>query len=223
MSNDDLLEIMYKHPYLKGTYKPDTRFEYNNTNYALLASIVEKASGVRFPEFMMTTFFRPFGMTSSFVYDVKAETNPEHVISYLANGVQHIETPYDGIYGDKGIYSSTEDMYRWNLAYYQNELISPAMQKEAYSPHSFERPGVRNYGYGWRLMKQPDSSYLVYHNGWWHGNNTVFYRSIQDSFALIILSNRYNRSVYNVQPIFNLINASSGVAADTSSFADTEE
>lgn len=100
-------------------------------------------------------------------------------------------------------------MLKWNLAFYQGKLISNEMQKEAYSPRSFERPGVRNYGYGWRLMKQPNNEYLVYHNGWWHGNNTVFYRYVPDTFALIILSNRYNRGVYNVQPIFDLINGTS--------------
>jgi hypothetical protein len=64
-------------------------------------------------------------------------------------------------------------------------------------------------------MKQPNSEYLVYHNGWWHGNNTVFYRYLPDTFSLVILSNRYNRSVYNVQPIFDII---SGTKSNGSRF-----
>lgn len=209
MTNEDLINVMRKYPNIKGTYKPNTRFEYNNTNYALLASIVERASGVRFPEFMRTTFFVPLGMNNTWVYDIKGKIPDRYAVSYNSNWVYQHDDPYDGIYGDKGIYSCAADMYRWNLAFYQNELISPAMQKEAYSPQSFERPGVKNYGYGWRLTKQPDNTYTVYHNGWWHGNNTVFFRDIQDSLAVVILSNRYNRTVYNVKPILQYINASS--------------
>lgn len=210
MTNDDLIEIMQKNPNIKGTYKPNTRFEYNNTNYALLASIVEKVSGESFPKFMKETFFEPLGMHNTWVYDVRGEIPEKYALSHMANSTIYKDNSYDGVYGDKGIYSSAADMFRWNLSFYQKELIGEVMQKEAYSPHSFEKPGVRNYGYGWRLIKQPDNNYLVYHNGWWHGNNTVFYRSVQDSLAIIVLSNRYNRSVYNVQPIFNILSTSSG-------------
>ncbi len=73
------------------------------------------------------------------------------------------------------------------------------------TPRSFEHPGVRNYGYGWRLIQKPDSSWLVYHNGWWHGNNTVFYRNIQDTTAIIILSNKFNKYVYNVKPVWQIL------------------
>lgn len=210
MSNDDLIAIMQKHPRLEGTYKPNTRFEYSNTNYALLASIVERVTGEPFPQYMKETFFVPLGMKNTWVFDARGKTPAKYALSYGANCVKQKDDPYDGIYGDKGIYSSAADMYRWNLSFYQNTLIGSVMQKEAYSPQSFERPGVRNYGYGWRLIKQPDNTYTVYHNGWWHGNNTVFYRNIQDSLTVIILSNRFNKSVYNVQPIFKLISASSG-------------
>jgi hypothetical protein len=79
------------------------------------------------------------------------------------------------------------------------------MLAQAYAPRSFEKPGKRNYGYGWRLMQQPDSTWLVYHNGWWHGNNTVFFRNVRDTSAVIILSNKYNRSVYHIQPVFNIL------------------
>jgi hypothetical protein len=67
-------------------------------------------------------------------------------------------------------------------------------------------------------MKQPNGEYMVYHNGWWHGNNTVFFRSVKDSFALIILSNRYNPGVYNVQPIFNIL----GGTKDTANYNEGE-
>jgi hypothetical protein len=56
-------------------------------------------------------------------------------------------------------------------------------------------------------MKQPNGENAIFHNGWWHGNNTVFYRYLPDTFALIILSNRYNQGVYDIQPVFRIIGA----------------
>ena len=218
MTNDDLIKILYKYPKIEGTTKPGTHFQYCNTNYALLASIVERVSAKRFPIFMKETFFVPLGMQNTFVFDIlNPKDRSKAAISYTAQGTEHRDDSYDGIYGDKGIYSSTLDMYKWNLAFYDNKLISPEMQQEAYTPRSFEKGGDRNYGYGWRLMKQPNDEYLVYHNGWWHGNNTVFYRYVPDTFALIILSNRFNKSVYNVQPVFNIVGKTS---AENTAFSE---
>lgn len=209
ITNDDLVKLLYKYPRIEGTTKPGTHFQYCNTNYAILASIVERVSVKRFPDFMRETFFLPLGMNNTWIYDVTNPANKKNAaLSYMANWQVRGDDPYDGVYGDKGVYSSSLDMYKWNMAFYENKLISQQMQQEAYTPRSFEKGGDRNYGYGWRLMRQPNNEYLVYHNGWWHGNNTVFYRSVSDTFALIILSNRYNKSVYNVQPIFNILNTS---------------
>ncbi|MCW3128466.1 MAG: beta-lactamase, partial [Bacteroidetes bacterium] len=60
---------------------------------------------------------------------------------------------------------------------------------------------------------------LVFHNGWWHGNNTVFCRSVVDTFAIIILSNRYNQGVYDIQPVFNII----GATRDTTAWKEEEQ
>ena len=45
----------------------------------------------------------------------------------------------------------------------------------------------------------------MYHNGWWHGNNTVFFRYPKDTLSIIILSNKFNHAVYNVQPVFDIL------------------
>lgn len=214
MSNEDLITLLKKNPAIEGTTRPNTHFQYCNTNYALLASIVERVTGKRFPAFMEETFFQPLGMNNTWVNDVYSQEKRKIAISYNSRWVPQKDDPYDGVYGDKGLYSCTHDMYLWNQAFYQNKLIGDEAQKEAYSPRSFERAGARNYGYGWRLMKQPNNEYLVYHNGWWHGNNTVYYRYLPDSFSLVILSNRYNRSVYNVQPIFDIISGKNNNGVD---------
>ena len=206
MTNNDLVDLLMKNPGIEGTTRPGTHFQYNNTNFALLASLVERVTGQTFPAYMEQAFFGPLGMHNTWIRDVRNEKSArKHAISYNSKWMVTAEDPYDGIYGDKNVFSTLEDMMIWDRAFYEEKNISRAQQKEAYTPRSFEHKGVRNYGYGWRLMKQPNGESLVYHNGWWHGNNTVFYRYVPDTFALIILSNRYNQSVYDVQPVFNII------------------
>ncbi|MFN8309424.1 MAG: serine hydrolase domain-containing protein [Chitinophagales bacterium] len=214
MSNDDLVQLLVSNKSIDGTSRPGTHFQYCNTNYALLASIVEKVTGLKFPKYMSQTFFAPLGMKSTYVRDVKAEDDQQRsALSYNSKWNVQKDDPYDGVYGDKNLFSSIEDLLLWDNAFYGHRNISAESEKRAIQPYSFEHKGVRNYGLGWRLMQQPNGQYLVYHNGWWHGNNTVYYRYLPDSFALVILSNRYNRGVYQVQPIFNLINGTSDTAA----------
>lgn len=208
MTNEALLDILMKNKNIEGTSRPGRQFQYNNTNFALLASVVEKVTGKRFPEYMKETFFIPLGMKNTWIRDVQNEKQERrHALSYNSVWKLQPEDPYDGVYGDKNVFSTTEDMMIWDRAFYEETNISKAWQAEAYKPRSFEQKGQRNYGYGWRLLKQPNGESVVFHNGWWHGNNTVFYRYMPDTFALIILSNRYNQGVYDVQPVFNIIGA----------------
>jgi CubicO group peptidase (beta-lactamase class C family) len=220
MTNDALVDILMKNKLLEGTTRPGRQFQYNNTNFALLASIVEKVTGKRFPEYMKETFFDPLGMKNTWVRDVQNEKEErKHAISYSAAWRVQAEDPYDGVYGDKNVFSTVEDMMIWDRAFYEEKNLSKEWQAEAYKPRSFEQRGARNYGYGWRLLKKPNGENVVFHNGWWHGNNTVFYRYLPDTFALIILSNRYNQGVYDVQPVFNII----GATKDTMPRMDDEQ
>lgn len=211
ITNDKVIEVMARSkpsPYAL----PDRKFEYCNTNYVLLASIAEQVTGMKFDDFMNETFFIPLGMEHTFVYDREDSTDRRIAISYNSKWqIQHDDI-YDGVTGDKGVYSTVHDMFIWDKAFYDGELLSQEMMQEAYKPRSFEKPGKRNYGYGWRLSEKPDSTYLVYHNGWWHGNNTVFCRNVQDTTAIIILSNKFNKSVYNVKPVWEILY---GISADS--------
>lgn len=201
LSNDDVIQLMVRHqPRLQ--HKPGTHFQYCNTNYMLLGSIIEKVSGQKYADFMQKTFFGPLGMTNTFVYAPATALRPHQTFSHKYNGQLEPDTYFDGVVGDKGIYSTARDMLKWDQALYSGQLFSPETIKAAYTPYSNEKPGIRNYGLGWRLMVYPDSSEIVYHNGWWHGNNTVFNRIIKDTSTIIILGNKYNRNIYRaVKPI----------------------
>jgi CubicO group peptidase (beta-lactamase class C family) len=191
-TNTDMLNYMVaKKPAPYG--KPGRNFSYCNTNYALLALIVEKITGSTFPTYLKDSVFAPLGMKNSFVFSV-ADSN-RYVPSYLNNGRAFDLAAIDCIYGDKNIYSTVKDLWLWEQALYNQQLISEATYQKAVTPYSNERPSIHNYGLGWRLMLFPDRK-IVYHNGWWHGNNSVFTRAVGDTATIIILGNKYNRGIY---------------------------
>lgn len=204
LSNKKLLQILYaKNPELLAP--PNFKFAYNNTNYALLALIVEKVSKMSFPVFMQKVFFDPIGMKNTFIYTPDMKLNKNIALGYLRRGVLDTIAPTDGIYGDKNVYSTVDDLLLWDQVLKTGQLISNATINEAYIPRSNEKPGIKNYGYGWRLLQQNDSSYLVFHNGWWHGFTSAFYRNLQNDITIICLSNMFNRSTYKVQEIWEAI------------------
>ena len=113
----------------------------------------------------------------------------------------------DTNFGDKNIYSTPSDLLKWDQALYTDKLFSKATLDEAYTPYSNEKAGVRNYGLGWRMNVYPDGKKVIYHNGWWHGNNNVFIRMIRDSVTIIVLGNKYNPLIYQSKEIANVFDS----------------
>jgi CubicO group peptidase (beta-lactamase class C family) len=107
----------------------------------------------------------------------------------------------DGVYGDKGIYSTPEDMFKWDQSFYQKKLLTNETIELAYGPCSFEKPGIKNYGLGWRMLCYTNGNKVIYHNGWWHGNNTSFYRFIKENMTIVILGNKFTNSIYHQAPV----------------------
>lgn len=208
ISNQQLVDyLIAKKPAMR--CKPNHMFIYCNTNYALLASIVENVTGMSFKKFMHDIVFSPLGMSNTYVFA------PEDgatccTISYDSHGRIWKDCVADGVVGDKGIYSSVDDMLKWDNALRTGLLLSDETLREAYKPqstdrYSFSKDKTKNYGYGWRLAKQADKNYLVYHNGFWHGSNNVFARDLQNGFTVIVLGNKSNHANYWTQPVWNAL------------------
>jgi len=195
-SNDDVLQWMVTHkPAIEAS--PDRVFKYCNTNYVLLALIAEKVSTIPFPTYMKDSVFTPLGMTNSFVFT--KNDIPNYTPSYMGKSPARIEK-FDCVFGDKCVYSTVRDMLQWDKALYEGSFVSKPTLEKAFTGYSNERRGSHNYGLGWRLLIEPNNT-IVYHNGWWHGNNTVFTRLVKDSATLIILGNRFNRNIYAARKI----------------------
>ncbi len=200
IQNEDVLKyLVTRKRELKDIAPPNTRFTYCNTNYALLALLVEKVSGLKFPNFLQQTFFIPLQMTNTFVFDTSRlnTVNP----SYEWNGKLMPFNFLDAVYGDKNIYTTPNDLLIWDRALSSGKIFNQHTLDEAFAPYSNEKPGIRNYGLGWRMNIYPNGKKMIYHNGWWHGNNASFIRLIQDSATIIVLGNRFNRNIYHAKDL----------------------
>ena len=174
-TNKDVLDYMIqKKPIVAAN--PDLVFKYCNTNYVLLALIIEKITGQDFPTYLQETIFKPLKMEHTFV--MSEQSTDKYLPSYNAQMVPYKLEKYDLIYGDKNVYSTVRDLYLWDKALTEGRFLQPTTLEMAYEPKSPTDKYWHNYGLGWRILSKPNEEKLIYHNGWWHGNNTVFTRLV---------------------------------------------
>ncbi len=204
MSNDDVLQMMIRFK-LNVYNSPDSHFRYNNSNFVILTLIIEKVSGMPFCDFMHQNIFIPLGMTDTWIFDPR-NVRPSATIGYKSSKWYEDEmVPTDGVTGDKNIYSTVRDLYKWDQALHVGKFIRSEYLGMAFTPQSFEKSGNKNYGLGWRMTDQADGSRMIYHNGWWHSYTTAFNRKLSDKSAIIVLSNHFVSNSYHSQEIWDIL------------------
>ena len=193
-SNQDVLNSLFTlQPGLES--RSGTRFNYSNTNYVLLAMIVEKVTGEHFSVYLKRVFFDPLQMTNTFVYANQDSLTPTP--SFEWTGRFWAPDPFDCTYGDKNVYTTAYDLLKWDQALSSGQLFKKETLESAYTPLSNERRSIHNYGLGWRMMIFPNGKKFVYHNGRWHGSNAVFVRFPDEKATMILIGNKYNRNIYS--------------------------
>ncbi|MEJ8756845.1 serine hydrolase domain-containing protein [Pontibacter sp. H259] len=206
ITNKDVVDLMRVHqpaPY----YPPNAHFDYSNTGYMLLAAIVEKVSGEDFATYLQEQIFEPLGMEHTFTYSTTMATITGQIADGHTGGRRKRTADYlDTVLGDKGVYSTVEDLYKWDQALYSERLVSFETLKEAFSgsrPDKKEKD--EDYGFGWRIKQLDNGDTVVYHGGLWHGYATYLLRNPKDHSALIVLSNVPNGSQSHLKDVKKLL------------------
>lgn len=194
ISNQDVLDmlIQYKPALARET---NTGFMYCNTNYALLALIVEKITKMSFPQAMNEMVFAPLGMKNSFIYQRK--DIPTASQSFYNSKKLYPLDQLDLIYGDKNLYTTPRDLYQFSKALFSKDFLKPEFASMIFQPYSNEKPGINNYGLGFRMKLFDNGEKLTYHNGWWHGTNSVFGHLLKSKVTIIAIGNKYSQRVYS--------------------------
>ncbi|MCU0375816.1 MAG: beta-lactamase family protein [Chitinophagaceae bacterium] len=204
ISNREVLDVIVANkPPLE--FAVGSRFRYCNTNFVLLALIVEQASGLTFPEYVQQNIFQVAGMRHSYVL---SHHNPDDYLpSWNESGRIYNFEYLDGLYGDKNVMTTCRDLLKYDEALRKGKLVKPELLAHAWQPN-YKDGGhgeyYEFYGLGWRLKIFNNNLKIPYHNGWWHGNNAVFQRLVADTAVVIVTGNRFNRRIYASARVANL-------------------
>ncbi len=193
-SNEALIDMLAKQkPEPYGT--PDAAYFYNNINYALLASVVERVSRQHFEDFMRERIFEPLGMDHSYIYSMRGEETVSlymptevHGHDLFRRGPVKAQNDYlNGVMGDKIMFSNVEDLWTFNQALDRQLLLPDSLQSEAFQPGSPAWKHDENYGFGWRMTREHPGVY--FHYGWWKGYRSAIIRDTAHRRFLAILCN----------------------------------
>jgi CubicO group peptidase (beta-lactamase class C family) len=224
INNNDVIEFL-KINKPKSSFEPNTEFEYSNTGYTLLASIVERVSKITFAEFLKQNIFNPLGMKNTEV--ISKLLHPKELKNFAAGYVQDslkvnilpetLESNkyvinYDGVVGAGRIKSTAKDLLLWDKSLYSNKIINQETLKEIYTPGKLNNSSVTKYGFGWGIDNKYSVGKIVNHIGGWAGYATFIERDIDKQNTIIILQNFRNdntelpirevRSIlYNIKPL----------------------
>jgi len=208
LTNGSMLDLLaYKKPPL--LFAPGERWEYCNTNYTTLASVIEKVSGMTADKFFQQRIAGPLKMTNSYVYHLKMKTSPaSRVIGFRYEGGQPVLNDlmaFDGIVGDGNVYASAEDLLKWDRALYTEKLVKKSTLQEAFTSGKLLNGKSTGYGFGWFV---DDRGTRVEHTGSWVGFYTQIIRYTDKDQTLIWLSNssratarQYLRDIWEGKPI----------------------
>jgi CubicO group peptidase (beta-lactamase class C family) len=175
-------------------FEPGKGYRYSNSGYALLSLIVEKASGQRYATFLRERIFQPLEMRHTVAYEQGISTVEHRAYGYSFEGGRWLRTdqsPTSAVLGDGGIYSSIDDLARWDAALYDERLLEKSSLQAAFTPATPTDEATVEYGYGWRITGE-----TLWHSGETIGFRNVIVRYPQRHMTVVLLTNRNDPEPY---------------------------
>tara|TARA_B110000438_G_scaffold79333_1_gene79435 strand:+ start:17356 stop:18504 length:1149 start_codon:yes stop_codon:yes gene_type:complete len=211
LGNNEILEIFYDdNPKLN--FQPGEKFDYSNTGYLVLASIVEKVSKQHFRDFLKQNIFSPLGMNNTILYNYLEgdDTNmPNRVFGYTKGKKDYKLNDYhivNDVRGDGGIYSTLNDLFKWNMALVNYKILPKEYLDEAWSQGLLNDGEKTSYGFGWSIEDKSKPK-AVSHSGGWVGFVTHLYNEIDTKSGYIILTNNSTDTALDIKNAIDSIRA----------------
>ncbi len=189
IGNDQLLVLLSKYkPVLNSV--PGEKFNYCNTGYAVLSEVLETISGMPYAALLKSKITKPLKLENTYVQTVKMPNSPKNRVYGMKykNGRWNAFdlTTLDEFVGDGNIYSTVNDLQKWDQALRDGKLLKPAILQEAYTPAVVQEKPTMVYGLGW-IINAPGKK--VSHSGSWNGFKNNIVRDLKNGYTLISLSN----------------------------------
>jgi CubicO group peptidase (beta-lactamase class C family) len=172
-----------------------TQYRYSNSGYVLLALLVEAVSGMSFAAFLRERIFKPLHMDTTMVLEAGATDVPHRAFGYSAAGRSWVRTDQSltsATLGDGGIYSSVDDLAKWDAALYDERLMRAQSLRLAFTPAIQTDDACVQYGFGWCITGETQ----------WHSGESIGFRSVivrypARQFTVMVLTNRDEPQVYS--------------------------
>ncbi len=183
-------------------FKPGSTHDYCNSNFILLANIIEKVTGISYPQYIKENIAMPLGMDSTFVYQSTDSLMQQEVKGHY--GLGHcLEDHYlNGSYGDKNIWSTTTDLFRFYKGLYNPKFLNANERKTMFTTLVREAKIGSQYARGWR-KKIIEKDTWMYHTGWWKGFKSNLFFHIKKEYCFIVLSNKLKSASFPSEMIAN--------------------
>jgi CubicO group peptidase (beta-lactamase class C family) len=201
LTNDQILQRLSQPNFQVS--KPGEKYRYSNPNYVLLAVVVERVSGQRFARFLADKILRPLGMQNTFVYEGSLDT---HAIATAYDQFGNVAGDDALLTGSSGMYSTVDDLLKWDQALYTEKLVRQSTLSEAFTPGRV-KDGTSTYGFGWNIDEQ-DGHKFVWHQGATGGYRALIERRLAEKITVIILTNKGNSKRLEINDaILNIMHA----------------
>jgi CubicO group peptidase (beta-lactamase class C family) len=184
---DQLIARFRNEPLL---YPPGTTYSYENSDYVLLGRIIEQVSGQSYADFLHDAIFAPLQMRDSGMA-TGIGSDPGYAIGYGSVGAPAPPLDPSTLFSAGSIYSTVEDMYRWDQALYTDALLPAALRSQMFTPY------LRDYAFGWKVDR-PGDRLRISHPGLIDGFATYIARYPDDQVTVIVLGNLDSADVVGI-------------------------
>jgi len=193
-------------------FEPGSQWSYNNSGYYLLGAIIEEITGMTYDEALHHYILDPLGMKES-GFDKSAEILHKRAAGYENMFIEYVNTPYLNMelpYAAGSMYSTVEDLYKWDQALYQPGFLTQESLDLFFTPYVEAMGG--HYGYGWGIAEKDidgdgEVNKIISHGGGINGFNTLIKRVPGKGQLIVLLNNTGGAPLdFMANQIINIIN-----------------
>jgi CubicO group peptidase (beta-lactamase class C family) len=232
-TNDDIISL-FQNLNPERNFEPNQKWEYSNTGYLVLASIIERVSGQAFGEYLNEKIFEPLDMKNTFVY--RRRFQPRKIDNYAEGyiysdslerkilpdelGDEFYVVYLDGIVGDGMVNSNLEDLLKWDRSLYSDRIINDQDREMIFSSCTTKDSSETDYGYGWMIDSTETFGKISFHSGRWAGYISYLDRHLDNDKTIIIVQN--NSTPNSEMPIKNTRRILYGLSVEKPIILDTK-